>query len=63
MYATIDIETTGLNRFEDQITVIGVGIAEDIDSPLRTKIFDFSIEGDDLKFLQICRNLKSIVLN
>ena len=30
MYATIDIETTGLNRYKDEITFIGVGLAEDI---------------------------------
>lgn len=28
-YATIDIETTGLNRYKDEITWIGVGLAED----------------------------------
>ena len=58
MYATIDIETTGLNRFEDTITMIGVGIAEDIDKPLRQKEFDLRIEGEDLKFLALCEKLK-----
>lgn len=28
MYATIDIETTGLNRFKDKITWIGIGISK-----------------------------------
>ena len=31
MYAVIDIETTGLNRFEDEITMIGVGVYEDLE--------------------------------
>jgi DNA polymerase-1 len=58
MYATIDIETTGLNRFEDKITMVGVGIAEDVDKPLRQKEFDFSIEGEELKFLALCEKLR-----
>ena len=37
-YATIDIETTGLNRYKDKITWIGIGLAKDPDSDL-DKIF------------------------
>lgn len=43
-YATIDIETTGLNRYKDKVTWIGVGLAKDIESPLsKTLIY----KGDD----------------
>ena len=31
MYATIDIETTGLNRYVDAVTYIGIGLAHDAD--------------------------------
>ena len=34
MYVTIDIETTGLNRFKDRITFIGIGVARDPDSKI-----------------------------
>lgn len=43
-YATIDIETTGLNRYKDKVTWIGVGLAKDIESPL-SKILIY--KGDD----------------
>ena len=33
-FATIDIETTGLNRYKDKITWIGVGLAHDVDEEL-----------------------------
>ena len=33
-YATIDIETTGLNRYKDKITWIGVGLAHNADESL-----------------------------
>lgn len=43
-YATIDIETTGLNRYKDKVTWIGVGLAKNIESPLsKTLIY----KGDD----------------
>ena len=43
-YATIDIETTGLNRYKDKVTWIGVGLAKDIESSLsKTLIY----KGDD----------------
>lgn len=41
-YATIDIETTGLNRFKDEITWIGVGFSENLDSDIKIKTFDCS---------------------
>lgn len=51
-YATIDIETTGLNRFKDEITWIGVGLAEDISSPVKIKTFDYTRPDDVKAFLQ-----------
>lgn len=43
-YATIDIETTGLNRYKDRVTWIGVGLAKDLESPL-SKVLIY--KGDD----------------
>ena len=58
-YATIDIETTGLNRYKDKVTWIGVGLAKDGDSPL-AKILIY--KGDDPdsidKFVSLVRKLK-----
>ena len=43
MFATIDIETTGLNRYKDKITWIGVGLSKSIDEPIfKNRIFDGS---------------------
>ena len=44
MYATIDIETTGLNRFENEVTMIGIGIYKDFDDPGKTAIIDMRAE-------------------
>lgn len=38
-YATIDIETTGLNRYKDKITWVGIGLAEDCNKPLSRKLY------------------------
>lgn len=59
IYATIDIETTGLNRYKDEITWIGVGITEDLsdDYFLRTNIYDASKEEDLERFSRLCRKL------
>lgn len=58
-YATIDIETTGLNRYKDKITWIGVGLAEDIDSDLdKTFIYDASSNKSMKKFHRRCEWLK-----
>ena len=64
MYATIDIETTGLNRFKDTITWIGVQInrtADDIskDSYIKQYIFDMRDNKDLAKFTAVCDKLKS----
>lgn len=58
-YATIDIESTGLNRYTDQITWIGVGLAEDLDSDLvKTLIYDGSSKTSMDKFRNLCRKLR-----
>lgn len=36
-YATIDIETTGLNRYKDTITWIGIGLSKGIGSNVAIK--------------------------
>lgn len=51
-YATIDIETTGLNRFKDEITWIGVGFAESLDADTKIKTFEYSNPRDIKAFLQ-----------
>ena len=58
-YATIDIETTGLNRYKDQITWIGIGLAEDLDSDLdKTFIYDAADPKSMKKFHKRCAWLK-----
>lgn len=57
-YATIDIETTGLNRFKDEITWIGVGLAEDISSPVKSKTFDYTSPDDVKAFLQAVERMR-----
>lgn len=44
MYAVIDIETTGLNRFEDDITMLGIGIYKDLEDPGRIATIDMRTE-------------------
>lgn len=39
-YATIDIETTGLNRFKDEITWVGIGLSKDENDDICIKTFD-----------------------
>lgn len=51
-YATIDIETTGLNRFKDEITWIGVGFSESLDADTKIKTFEYSNPKDIKAFLQ-----------
>lgn len=59
MYAVVDIETTGLNRFEDEITLIGVGVYEDLDDPGRIAIYENTEEGMR-KFKARCKRLKEL---
>lgn len=58
-YAVIDIETTGLNRFKDEITFIGVELHEDIKQPKkRTFIYDYSKKEDKKRFRSLVKKLK-----
>lgn len=58
-FATIDIETTGLNRYKDKITWIGVGLAKDIDSPIsKLLIYDASNEEDLRKFRNVVKHIR-----
>ena len=57
-YATIDIETTGLNRYKDKITWIGVGIAKTISEDIsKMYIYDASNPEDIEKFSNLVNNL------
>lgn len=59
IYATIDIETTGLNRYKDRITWIGIGLAHNTDKKFfREYYLDGSSSKDMKKFLSICKQLK-----
>lgn len=60
MYATIDIETTGLNRYKDKITFIGVGLASDVDSPItKGYIFNMNSETGLARFEALVARMKS----
>lgn len=62
-YATIDIESTGLSRFKDKITYSGVGLAEELNKPLKKIIlYDFSKPNEIDDFLAICDKLKKYKL-
>lgn len=58
-YAIIDIETTGLNRFKDKITWIGIGLAEDINSDCKIKTFDVSSSSGIKAFFEAVELMKS----
>lgn len=58
-YAVIDIETTGLNRFTDEITWIGASIHEDIDCDAKkTFIYDCSTARGIQRFKEFVNRLK-----
>lgn len=58
-YAVIDIETTGLNRFKDEITFIGVELHEDIkQSKSKTYIYDYTKNEDRKRFNTLVKNMK-----
>lgn len=60
LYATIDIETTGLNRYTDKITFIGIGLTHSIeeDNFFKAYILDMSKEESVDKLKNICKKLK-----
>lgn len=59
MFATIDIETTGLNRYTDKITYIGLGLTHSVDdkSFYKAWIFDMSIPEMVEKFIHVIKKL------
>ena len=57
MYATMDIETTGLNRFKDKVTWIGVGISKG-DDFVKEYYLDMREDKDLDRFKSICNKLK-----
>ena len=58
-YATIDIETTGLNRYKDKVTWIGVGLAKDGNSPLAKTLIYKGDDPDSIdKFVSLVRKLR-----
>ena len=58
-YATIDIEATGLSRFKEEITFIGIGLAEERGLPIKKYlIYDMSDKDDVRKCLNTFRKIK-----
>lgn len=58
-HATVDIETTGLNRYNDRITWIGVGLAKGLDEPLsKMLVYDASNPEDLRKFRNVVRHIR-----
>lgn len=60
MYATIDIESTGLNRYKDEITFIGIGLSRSLEDKKFFKgyILDMSNPDNIQKLHKICDRLK-----
>lgn len=59
MYATIDIETTGLNRYKDKVTFIGVGLSKNIGEPFfKGYIFNVQKPGQVNRFRALVKKLK-----
>lgn len=59
MFATIDIETTGLSRYKDSVTWIGIGLAKSIDDDIhKLYILDASKPSHIDKFHEIISKLK-----
>ena len=56
-YAVIDIETTGLDRFNDSITYVGIGLAKDIVEPLDREII-LTMDKDEDKLHHNIAKLK-----
>lgn len=60
MYATIDIETTGLNRYSDKVTFVGIGLSHSVEDEnfFKAYIIDMSTEEGVEKLRNICKKLK-----
>lgn len=57
-YATIDIETTGLNRFKDEITWIGVGFSESLLSDAKIKTFNWAVKEERETFIECIHRMR-----
>ncbi len=57
-YATIDIETTGLNRYKDTITWIGIGLSKGIGSNVAIKTFNINDYSRKKECIKILKDLK-----
>ncbi len=58
-YVTIDIETTGLNRYKDDITFIGAGLSKSLDSDIDKLLVYNPNKPEELrKFLRLVEKLK-----
>lgn len=59
-YAVIDIETTGLDRYKESITYVGIGLAEDVGSPLSKKLmFNLFELKEQARLLNTVEKLKA----
>ena len=60
MYATIDIETTGLNRYVDKVTFIGIGLTHTVEDKkfFKAYILDMSKPENVTRLRKICSRLK-----
>lgn len=57
-YAVIDIESTGFNRYKNDITFIGVGLAKEIGEPIeKYRAYDMSVPDDVEAFKRMCKKL------
>ena len=58
-YAVLDIESTGVNRYKDDINYIGIGLVKDLGSDMDKRIICNMHQDKDLdKFKRIARKLK-----
>ena len=58
-YAVLDIESTGVNRYKDDINYIGIGLVRDLGSDMDKRIICNMHQDKDLdKFKRIARKLK-----
>lgn len=60
MYATIDIETTGLNRYTDKVTFIGIGLTHSVEDEkfFKAYILDMSTDEGVETLKHICDRLR-----
>lgn len=59
MFATIDIETTGLNRYKDKVTWIGIGLSRTLDDDIhKMYLLDAANPKHVEKFKQIVEKLR-----